>query len=214
MMRSQRGCSGWTVLCVLVIANSQVACSPSGRRAPSFTDQEGKLQTPDNAGIDSADFVKIVALVPVRDEAHLLPSCLRSLRPLVHAIVVLDDCSTDGSGDVAREHAEECKVERVARSPNCSNGDLTLAYLCNVTLLRRFLESLSCGLLWCRDVTGCISLGAGASQDDAGGSNALPYWGNEAAHRGFLLVLIHQPLSMSRHLDPFAVDFASMVTIR
>ena len=64
-------------------------------------------------------FAKIVALVPVRDEAHLLPSTLRALSHIVDAAVVLDDCSTDGSGEVARSLAEECKVERVARTPSC-----------------------------------------------------------------------------------------------
>jgi len=64
-------------------------------------------------------FAKIVALVPVRDEAHLLPSTLRALSHVVDAAVVLDDCSTDGSGEVARSLAEECKVERVARTPSC-----------------------------------------------------------------------------------------------
>jgi len=88
---------------------------------------------------------KLVALVPVRDEAHLLPSCLRALVPLVDAIVVLDDCSTDGSGDVARALARECKVERVARTPNCPG----------------------------RENKGV----------------ALPYWGDEAQHRGLLLDL-------------------------
>jgi len=44
----------------------------------------------------------------VRDEAHLLPSSLRALSHLVDAIVVLDDCSADASGDVARSLAEVC----------------------------------------------------------------------------------------------------------
>jgi len=46
--------------------------------------------------------------MPVRDEAHLLPSSLRALSQLVDAIVVLDDCSADASGDVARSLAEVC----------------------------------------------------------------------------------------------------------
>lgn len=85
---------------------------------------------------------KLVALVPVRDEAHLVESCLRALAGLVHATVVLDDCSTDGSGDRARALAVKYKVERVARSPNCPVDRP---------------------------------------------SEALPYWGSEAAHRGYLL---------------------------
>ena len=55
-------------------------------------------------------FAKIVALVPVRDEAHLLPSTLRALSHIADATIVLDDCSIDGSGELARSLAEECKV--------------------------------------------------------------------------------------------------------
>jgi hypothetical protein len=84
-------------------------------------------------------------MVPVRDEAHLLPSSLRALSRLADAIVVLDDCSTDGSGNVARALAAECKIERVVRTPSCAPQD--------------------------------------------GGKGALPYWGDEIAHRSFLLQL-------------------------
>ncbi|EKX32430.1 hypothetical protein GUITHDRAFT_121395 [Guillardia theta CCMP2712] len=71
--------------------------------------------------IDAKDdeFVKLVGLVPVRDEAHLLPSCLRALAKIVHAIVVLDDCSVDGSAEVAYSLEEECRIERVERSRTC-----------------------------------------------------------------------------------------------
>eukprot|EP00960_Hanusia_phi_P062966 765316-Hanusia_phi.AAC.1 len=91
------------------------------------------------------EFVKLVGLVPVRDEAHLLPSCLRALSRLVHAIVVLDDCSVDGSAKVAHELEDECKIERVERSKTCKR--------------------------------------------DAKSGLVLPFWGNEAAHRSYLLVM-------------------------
>uniref|UniRef100_A0A7S0I230 Glycosyltransferase 2-like domain-containing protein n=1 Tax=Hanusia phi TaxID=3032 RepID=A0A7S0I230_9CRYP len=91
------------------------------------------------------EFVKLVGLVPVRDEAHLLPSCLRALSRLVHAIVVLDDCSVDGSAKVAHELEDECKIERVERSKTCKR--------------------------------------------DAKSGLVLPFWGNEAAHRSYLLEL-------------------------
>ena len=117
-------------MCVIFLSVCELPCALGNRDAPSFSGED--KPRPPVAQVDEipglhegklgGTFVKIVALVPVRDEAHLLPSCLRSLAPLVHATVVLDDCSTDGSGDVARAHAEECKVERIARSPNCSNG--------------------------------------------------------------------------------------------
>lgn len=100
----------------------------------------------------STPFSKIVAMVPVRDEAHLIPSSLRALSRLADAVVVLDDCSTDGSGDVARNLASECKIERVARSPSCS----------------------------------------AVHDSGARARSALPYWGDEIAHRSFLLQLARE----------------------
>ena len=81
-----------------------------------------------------------------RDEAHLLPSCLRALAKIVHAIVVLDDCSVDGSAEVAYSLEEECRIERVERSRTC--------------------------------------------RTDGGSGLVLPFWGSEADHRAYLLVLI------------------------
>ena len=124
---------------------SQQAFGPrsTSRRKPTGADP--------GAG-ESTLFSKIVAMVPVRDEAHLLPSSLRALSGFADAIVVLDDCSTDGSGDVARDLAAECKIERVVRTPSC-----------------------------------------GAPEDrGAAGGRAMPYWGDEIAHRSFLLQLARE----------------------
>ena len=54
-------------------------------------------------GVGEGGFKKLVALVPVRDEAHLLESCLQALAHLVHAIVVMVR---------ARKRAEEFTLQR------------------------------------------------------------------------------------------------------
>jgi glycosyltransferase involved in cell wall biosynthesis len=46
--------------------------------------------------------MKIIALMPVKNEAHVLPTCLSSLVPIVDEIVALDDGSDDGSRDLIR----------------------------------------------------------------------------------------------------------------
>ena len=72
----------------------------------------------------------------VRDEAELMSACLKSLSLFVDAIVILDDCSTDGSGQVARNLALDNKIERVERSPHCtiSGGKRNKALFCAVML--------------------------------------------------------------------------------
>lgn len=53
----------------------------------------------------SAEIPRVSLIVPARNEAHNLPALLASLRaldPPPHEIVVVDDHSTDGTGDLAR----------------------------------------------------------------------------------------------------------------
>ncbi|WP_344678586.1 glycosyltransferase family 2 protein [Saccharopolyspora taberi] len=51
----------------------------------------------------------VTAVVPARDEAAVLDACLRGIRRQTHGgelrIVLVDDGSTDGTGDIARAHA-------------------------------------------------------------------------------------------------------------
>ena len=60
----------------------------------------------------------VTVVVPVRDGAHLLPGCLDALAAQVGAppfeVVVVDNGSTDGTGDVARAHPV---VSRVVDAP-------------------------------------------------------------------------------------------------
>jgi cellulose synthase/poly-beta-1,6-N-acetylglucosamine synthase-like glycosyltransferase len=53
----------------------------------------------------SADQTRVSIIVPARNEAHNLPALLASLRgltPPAHQIIIVDDHSTDGTGDLAR----------------------------------------------------------------------------------------------------------------
>lgn len=54
--------------------------------------------------------VPVVAVVPARDEEAVLDECVRGLRAQTHEdlrIVVVDDASTDATGDIARRHAAQ-----------------------------------------------------------------------------------------------------------
>lgn len=67
----------------------------------------------ESIAVRSGDTVKIVALIPARNESAIIEQCLRAVSIAVDAVVYLDDCSTDGSLDIVRSLAAECKVERI-----------------------------------------------------------------------------------------------------
>ena len=87
-------------------------------------------------GQDPADDLTVSVVLPVRDDAPALERCLRALavqsvRPL--EVVVVDDGSTDGSGDVARRggavvvREEEPGIAAAAsRGYDAARGDLIL----------------------------------------------------------------------------------------
>lgn len=56
---------------------------------------------------------KIIGLVPVRNEAHFIAQCLRSLALYTDAIVVLDDASEDNTLATIQSLAQECHVEKI-----------------------------------------------------------------------------------------------------
>lgn len=65
------------------------------------------------ASISGVRKPKIVALLAARNESARLPFCLRALAVYTDAIVYLDDCSDDGSVELVRSLAAECRVERI-----------------------------------------------------------------------------------------------------
>jgi len=94
----------WTILVLALPAQRHTALAQGGVREPGGAGTAPKLggSTGDGAerdqatgsgaggeGVGGARRAKLVALVPVRDEAHLVESCLRALAGLVHATVVL-----------------------------------------------------------------------------------------------------------------------------
>ena len=63
-----------------------------------------RLRTPTDVGVEDAAF-RASVVVPARNEAATLPHLLASLaaqRPTPHEVIVVDDGSGDGTGDVAR----------------------------------------------------------------------------------------------------------------
>jgi glycosyltransferase involved in cell wall biosynthesis len=60
-----------------------------------------------------AQDIKIVGLVPVRNEAIFVGNCLRALAAHTDAIIVLDDVSTDGTLDIVKSLVKECRIERI-----------------------------------------------------------------------------------------------------
>ncbi len=57
--------------------------------------------------------LKIVGLVPAKNEAKRIASCLRVLCLFCDAIVYLDDNSQDESAAIVRSLAAECRIERI-----------------------------------------------------------------------------------------------------
>lgn len=48
------------------------------------------------------DDIRVMALLPFRNEAHVLPSYLSTVVPLVEKIIAIDDGSTDSSGEIMK----------------------------------------------------------------------------------------------------------------
>lgn len=56
--------------------------------------------------------MRLLALVPVRDELQLLPGLFASLAPQVDGVIALDDASTDGSREWLEQRAEVVELLR------------------------------------------------------------------------------------------------------
>lgn len=59
--------------------------------------------------------LKIVGLVPARNESVRIAFCLRALAVYTDAIIYLDDCSQDDTVKVVESLAQECRIERIIR---------------------------------------------------------------------------------------------------
>ena len=46
---------------------------------------------------------RIIAVVPAYNEAKTIAKVVSTLRPHISKVIVIDDCSTDGTGDIARD---------------------------------------------------------------------------------------------------------------
>jgi len=93
----------WTIFFLALPAQRHTALAQGGERepgggtSPKVGGSTGNGAERDQAtgsreggeGVGEGRRAKLVALVPVRDEAHLVESCLRALAGLVHATVVL-----------------------------------------------------------------------------------------------------------------------------
>lgn len=60
--------------------------------------------------------IKVVGLVPVRNEERFITNCLQTLALYTDAIVVLDDASTDNTLAIVESLKIDCKIERIIRN--------------------------------------------------------------------------------------------------
>lgn len=82
---------------------------------------------------------KVTVVIPARNEVAVIANCLRSVRAQTHGeqgdsplrVVVVDDGSSDGTGEIARAHADEdsrVKVVRVDGPPQGWSGKVHAMY--------------------------------------------------------------------------------------
>lgn len=82
---------------------------------------------------EDAEAPRVSVIVPARDEALNVEACLRSLRASVYPrleIVLVDDGSTDGTGEVARQAAEGHPRVRIIRGDPLPAGWFGKAWAC------------------------------------------------------------------------------------
>jgi Tfp pilus assembly protein PilF/glycosyltransferase involved in cell wall biosynthesis len=82
--------------------------------APRLANTAGQVKSSPLA-VSNQSRKKIVALVPVRNEASRIAFCLRALALYADAIVCLDDASEDESVAVIESLARKCRVEKILR---------------------------------------------------------------------------------------------------
>jgi FkbM family methyltransferase len=82
---------------------------------PQIKEHTDKVQETTNFKIAEQRQPKIVGLVPVRNEKHIISQCLRALACFTDAIVYLDDASTDETLQIVESLVCECHIERIIR---------------------------------------------------------------------------------------------------
>lgn len=66
---------------------------------------------------------RVSLIIPVHNEAESLPTVLKSVPDCIDDIIVVDNGSSDGSGDIARAHgAEVIREERLGYGQACLSG--------------------------------------------------------------------------------------------
>ncbi|HEU4565626.1 MAG TPA: glycosyltransferase family 2 protein, partial [Gemmatimonadaceae bacterium] len=108
--------SGWALLAALPWLVTPVIVLVRARR--SRTLDEEAAAAPDDAPLASI-------IIPARDEAHNIARCARSVlaaRYPALEVIVVDDRSTDGTGEIARAIAAEDARLRVVETPPLPDG--------------------------------------------------------------------------------------------
>jgi hopene-associated glycosyltransferase HpnB len=84
---------------------------PPPRAAARPAEPSGAAPEPSGAAPEPARWPDVVAVIPARNEAAMLPVVLPTLLgqdyPGALTVILVDDCSTDGTGEVAAAHGPE-----------------------------------------------------------------------------------------------------------
>jgi NDP-sugar pyrophosphorylase family protein len=98
----------------------------------------------------SLDFAarSISLIIPTRNDAASIARVIEDFRPLVHEIVVMDDCSTDGTADIARRlgavvHSQPLRYGAALRAGmEMASGDILVLVDGNATFRAKDLGKL------------------------------------------------------------------------
>lgn len=110
----------WLMLPLLVVVR--------GRRSPALTDVDGDVA-------EMASIPRVSVILPARNEAAHVAECVRSIRASAWPeleIIVVDDHSTDGTGDLARAAALGDARVRVFDAPPLPDGWFGKQWACHV----------------------------------------------------------------------------------
>lgn len=94
--------------------------------------------------------MKIVALLPVKNEAWILPSYLKAMSPIADLIIALDDNSTDGSVEILKQNpkVQIYTIEDLKKSAVNNDADLVDMSARRTFLLKKAREAGATHQLW------------------------------------------------------------------